>query len=241
MIDLHCHLLPNIDDGSESWEQSLEMASIAFNDGIRGAVCTPHWIQGSDWEPQVAAVKEKADEFNLRLSDAGIDFKVFPGMEIGITPNLVECVSSGQILTLAESEYLLLEIPFYSLPFGLEKLIDRLWGIGKKVILAHPERSKEFQENPCRIQDFKELGTLVQITASSLCGDFGTKAEKCSLDFAKMGVVDVISSDAHSTRRRPPIVSAGLKILEHEIGLEKVNKIIENTYNIIGLVSSRYE
>lgn len=235
MIDLHCHLLPNIDDGSKSWEQSLEMASIAFNDGIKGAVCTPHWIKGSDWEPKVTTINEKVDEFNLRLSDAGIDFKVFSGMEIGIAPNLVEFVSSGQVITLAESLYLLLEIPFYSLPFGLEELIDSFGDIGKKVVLAHPERSKEFQEDPCRIQHFKELGALVQITASSLCGDFGTKAEKCSLDFAKMGVIDFVSSDAHSTRRRPPIVSDGLKVLESEITLEEIDQIIENSYTIVGL------
>ena len=241
MIDLHCHLLPDIDDGPKSWEESLEMASIAAQDGIRGAVTTPHWIQGTNWEPEVSTVKEKVNEFNLKLVGAGIDFKVYPGMEIGITTNLAEFVSSGRILTLAEGEYLLLEIPFYSLPYGLEEIIDSLRKIGKKVILAHPERGKEFQENPSRILDFKELGVLVQITAGSLSGDFGEKATKCALDFAKLGVLDIVASDAHSTRRRRPIVSAGLRILEDEIGSDKVNEIIENSYKVIGLASSSYK
>jgi protein-tyrosine phosphatase len=238
MIDLHCHLLPNIDDGPKTWEESLEMASIAHQDGIKGAVMTPHWIQGTNWEPKSSTVIEKVNEFNIRLLDAGIDFKVYPGMEIGITANLAEFVSSGRILTLAEGECLLLEIPFYSLPYGLEEIINSLRKIGKKAILAHPERGKEFQENPARILDFKELGALVQITAGSFRGDFGDKAKKCALEFAKMGVLDIVSSDAHSTRRRRPIVSSGLKVLEAEIGSDKIDEIIENSYNVIGLKST---
>lgn len=211
------------------------MASIAHQDGIKGAVMTPHWIQGTNWEPKSSTVIEKVNEFNIRLLDAGIDFKVYPGMEIGITANLAEFVSSGRILTLAEGEYLLLEIPFYSLPYGLEGIINSLRKIGKKTILAHPERGKEFQENPARILDFKELGALVQITAGSLCGDFGDKAKKCALEFAKIGVLDIVSSDAHSTRRRCPIVSSGLKVLEAEIGSDKIDEIVQNSYNVVGI------
>jgi len=238
MIDLHCHLLPNIDDGPKTWEESLEMASIAYQDGIKGAVCTPHWIQGTNWEPQPSTVIEKVNEFNSRLLDAGIDFKVYPGMEIGITANLAEFVSSGRILSLAQGKYLLLEVPFYSLPYGIEEIIDSLQKIGKEVILAHPERGREFQENPSGILDFKELGVLLQITAGSLCGDFGDKAKKCALDFAEMGVLDIVSTDAHSTRRRRPIVSAGLKILEAELGSDKIDELIENSYKVAGLKST---
>lgn len=230
-------MLPNIDDGSKSWEESLEMVSIAHNDGIRGAVCTPHWIQGSDWEPSAASIRQKAEELNQRIEDAGMEFTVYPGMEIAITPNLDDLVASGCILPLSEGEYVLLEIPFYSPPLGLEEIIESLDRIGKKAILAHPERGKEFQEKPSRILGFKELGASVQITASSLGGDFGEKAEACSLSFAHMGVIDVVASDAHSSRRRPPIVSSGLKILEDEIGIDDVDKIIENSYTFAGLAS----
>lgn len=235
MIDLHCHLLPNIDDGPKSWEESLEMASIASQDGIKAAVCTPHWIQGTKWEPGPSEVIEKVNEFNARLLDKGIDFEVYPGMEIAITANLAEFVSSGLILSLAQRNHLLLEIPFYSLPYGIEDIIASLQDIGKEVILAHPERSRDFQENPSRILDFKELGALVQITAGSLCGDFGDKAKKCALNFAQMGVLDVVSSDAHSTRRRLPIVSSGLKILEAEVGSSIVDDLVKNSYKVVGL------
>jgi protein-tyrosine phosphatase len=153
MIDLHCHLLPNIDDGPKSWEESMEMVSIAHKDGIRGAVTTPHWIQGTNWQPDSSTVKEKVNELNMKLEAEGIDFKVYPGMEIGITTNLADLVSSGEILTLAEGDYLLVEVPYYSLPLGMDEIISGLRAIGRTAILAHPERSKELQECPERILD----------------------------------------------------------------------------------------
>ncbi len=236
MIDLHCHLLPNIDDGPKSWEESIEMVSIALQDGIKGAVTTPHWIQGTNWQPNSEIVKEMVKELNIKLDGEGIDFKVYPGMEIGITTNLPDLVSSGKIITLAEGNYLLLEIPYYSLPFGIEEIISGLRTIGKTAILAHPERSKELQENPRRVLDLIDLGALVQITASSLCGDFGDQARKCALEFARLGALDIVSSDAHSTRMRRPTVSKGLRILEDEIGAQRVDTIIDNSYRVIGCI-----
>ncbi len=236
MIDLHCHLLPNIDDGSKSWEESIEMVSIAHKDGIRGAVTTPHWIQGTNWQPDSGTVKEMVNELNIKLEGEGIEFKVYPGMEIGMTTNIVDLVSSGEILTLAEGDYLLLEIPYYSLPFGMEEIISGLRAIGKTAILAHPERCKELQESPRRILHLKDWGALVQITASSLYGDFGDQAKKCALEFAKMGAIDIVSSDGHSTTRRRPIVSKALRILEDEIGVQRVNAIIDNSYKVIGCI-----
>lgn len=236
MIDLHCHLLPNIDDGPKSWEESIEMVSIAHQDGIKAAVTTPHWIQGTNYQPNSKTVKKMVKELNIKLEDEGIDFKVYPGMEIGITTNLPDLLNSGDIITLAEGNYLLLEIPYYSLPFGMEEIISGLRAIGKTAILAHPERSKELQENPQRILDLIDLGVLVQITASSLCGDFGDQARKCALEFARLGALDIVSSDAHSTTRRPPIVSKALRILENEIGAQMVDTIIDNTYKVIGCI-----
>ena len=234
MIDLHCHLLPNIDDGPKSWEESIEMVSIARQDGIKGTVTTPHWIQGTNWQPDSEIVKEMVKELNIKLEGEGIDFKVYSGMEIGITTNIVDLVSSGEILTLAEGNYLLLETPHFSLPFGMEEIISGLRAIGKTTILAHPERCKELQENPRRVLDLIALGALVQITASSLWGDFGDQARKCALEFARLGALDIVSSDAHSTERRRPIVSKGLRILEDEIGTQMVDTMIDNSYNIIG-------
>ncbi len=233
MIDIHCHLLPNIDDGSKSWEESLEMIRIAIGDGIKGAVTTPHWIQGTNWQPSPETVRSVVAELNSRIGEAGLDFKVFPGMEIGIIPDLPRYVSNGEVLTLADSDYILIEIPFYSLPLGIEEVIFGLESLGKKAVLAHPERNREFQSAPKRILELVSMGALVQVTASSLSGGFGDAAKKCSLEFAKLGVLHFISSDAHSRKHRIPIVSDGLAVIKKHIGPALVDEVVSNTYQII--------
>ncbi len=100
MIDIHCHLIPNVDDGPSSWEESLEMAKIASQDGIRITIATPHWIQGTKWEPNPDAIKKKVDELNKKLRENEIPLDVLPGMEVGISENLPKIVSSGEVLTL---------------------------------------------------------------------------------------------------------------------------------------------
>ncbi len=233
MIDIHCHLLPNIDDGPKSWDESLEMVRIASEDGITGAVTTPHWIQGTSWQPGAETVKKMVEEMNARVEERGMEFRVYPGMEIGIIPDVARAVASGEVLCLAEGNFVLIEIPFYSLPLGIEEVIFGIESIGKTPVLAHPERNREFQGMPARIADLVGMGALVQVTAGSLCGSFGEAARRCSLEFAELGVLHFVSSDAHSTKHRTPVVSKGLAVLEKNIGSEKVSEIIANTYKVV--------
>lgn len=235
MIDIHCHLLPNIDDGPGSWDESLEMVRIALEDGIKGAVTTPHWIQGTDWQPAADTVRNMVGELNRMIEEREMDFRVYPGMEIGIIPDLAGVIESGDILPLAEGDYVLVEVPFYSLPLGIEEVIFGIESIGKTAVLAHPERNRDFQGGPEKIVDLVNIGALVQVTAASLCGGFGGGAQKCALEFARLGVLHFVSSDAHSTQHRAPIVSKGLAVLEKNIGEEKVHEIVANTYDVVGM------
>lgn len=233
MIDIHCHLLPDIDDGPKTWEESLDMIRIACADGIRGAVTTPHWIQGTNWQPSPDTVRGMVDEFNERIKKEGIEFTVYPGMEIGIIPDLPRTVSNGEVLTLADSDFILIEIPFYNLPLGIEEVIFGLESIGKTPVLAHPERNREYQSAPGRIAELVGMGALVQVTASSLSGGFGDAAKDCAIEFAKLGLLHFVSSDAHSRKHRSPIVSKGLAVIEKKIGKGAVDDLISNTYQII--------
>lgn len=235
MIDLHCHLLPNIDDGSCSWEESLDMVRMAHGNGIRGAVATPHWIEGTNWQPETRVVRDMVAEMNQRIEDAGIDFKVYPGMEVGITADLAGLIERDRILTLAEGDFLLLEVPFHSLPLGVAEIISELCSSGKWPVLAHPERNSELQQKPKRIMEFVKAGALIQVTAGSLSGEFGQSARKCAVEFAKLGALDFVSTDAHSVRYRKPIVSDGLKALEKAVGADDVNSVIEASYRIVNL------
>jgi protein-tyrosine phosphatase len=234
MIDIHCHLLPNVDDGPTSWEESLEMARVASKDGIRVAVTTPHWIRGTRWEPSPDEIKKKVEELNKKLKENEIPLTVLPGMEVGISGNLTKLVSSGEVLTLGESRYLLIEIPFVSLPFGIEEVIFNLKAGGIYPILAHPERNQELQRNPKRILELVKAGAFVQVTAGSFCGHFGEQAKRCIIQFAKLGVIHAVASDAHSMKERPPVVTGGLRVLEEFIGREEVEVLLANTYRFIG-------
>jgi len=230
MIDIHCHLLPNIDDGPSSWEESLEMARIASQDGIRTTIATPHWIQGTKWEPNPDEIKKKVDELNNKLKENEIPLNVLPGMEVGISENLPKLVSSGEVLTLGEGRYLLIEIPFVSIPCGIEEIIFNLKDIGIHPVLAHPERNQELQKNPKKILELTGTGASIQVTSGSLCGNFGEKAKRCAIQFAKDGVIDAVASDAHSTVKRPPIITDGLRGLEEFIGKEQIEALVANTY-----------
>lgn len=230
MIDIHCHLLPNIDDGPSSWEESLEMARIASQDGIRTTIATPHWILGTKWEPNPDEIKKKVDELNNKLKENEIPLNVLPGMEVGISENLPKLVSSGEVLTLGESRYLLIEIPFVSIPRGIEEIIFNLKDIGIRPVLAHPERNEELQKNPKKILELTGTGASIQVTSGSLCGNFGEKAKRCVIQFAKDGVIDAVASDAHSTAKRPPIITDGLRSLEELIGKNQIEALVANTY-----------
>ncbi|MGH7889143.1 MAG: tyrosine-protein phosphatase, partial [Thermodesulfobacteriota bacterium] len=214
MVDIHCHLLPNVDDGPAQWEESLEMARMAVRDGISISVTTPHCIQGTKWEPHPDEIREKVNELNHRLLYEKIPLTVLTGMEVGISENLPELVNSGRVLTLGDSNYLLVEIPFISIPLGIEEVIFNLKAKGIITVLAHPERNKEIQKNPKRVLELVNAGALVQITAGSCCGYFGENAMRCVKELAKLGAIHAVASDAHDLDKRPPNVTEGLKALE---------------------------
>ena len=233
LVDIHCHVLADIDDGPSDWEQSLNMARVAEDNGISTIVTTPHWIQGTSWQPSYKTVLEKIDKLNELLTSKKINLKVLSGMEVGISENLVDLLNSGEILTLANSKYVLIEIPYISLPFGLEEIVFEIISAGYIPLLAHPERNKELQTNPGRILDLIDRGALAQITAGSLCGDWGDNAKDCSVEFANMDAIFAVASDGHSSNSRPPEMLSGLRVLESLVGEDKVLEILSNSEKII--------
>lgn len=233
MIDIHCHLLPDVDDGPSSWEESIEMSKIAVNDGIKYSITTPHWIQGTKWQPDPGLITDKVSELNSRLADQGINLKVFSGMEIGISENLSELLDSDSLLTLANTKYVLLEIPILNLPFGIERIMFELNSKGFVPVLAHPERNRVLQKDPEKIQELIDFGALVQITSGSLFGLYGEGAKDCATEFARLGCVDIVASDAHSARGRRPEISNGLDYIKDISGEDLKERILAFMENFI--------
>lgn len=214
MIDIHCHILPDIDDGPSNWDVSIEIAKKAVSEGITNIVATPHWIQGTNWETDSGEVKEKTALLNTLLNNQNIPLTVHPGMEAAITEGLDKLIKNGEVLTLAGTNCLLLDMPYGSLPYGIEIILSNLVSNSIIPVIAHPERNTDFQSNPGIVKKFKDIGAMIQITSTSFMGSFGDEARTCAISFSKMNVIDFIATDAHSVNKRPPIVREAFKIWE---------------------------
>ena len=163
MIDIHCHILPGIDDGAENIEDSLQMAKEAVRQGIHAIIATPHYNQHYHNEKQ--NIIAKAAELNLHLSENNIPLTIIPGQEIRIYGEILEDYQSGKILTMAQTTYLFIELPSGHVPRFTERLLYDLQVAGLVPIIVHPERNQEIIKNPDLLYGFVNNGALSQITA----------------------------------------------------------------------------
>ena len=219
MIDCHCHILPSMDDGASSIAESIEMAKIAFADGIRKIVATPH-VNGNRYSPE--DISKRADELNRSLAEHGIQVQVYPAAELSmsIDPSLFSQY------TINRTKYALVEFPHDHFPRFAAKLLTFLCNEGLKPIVAHPERNPGVIRNPASFIDLLKPGIYVQITAGSLTGDFGVDARICSELLLDSGKVDIIASDAHSKYDRPPILSKAIEAASKRIGFERASRMV---------------
>ena len=211
MIDLHCHLLPGLDDGPATMGDAVEMARAAWESGTRTVVCTPHMHPRYPTEPHrvwegVAALRDALD-----AADIPLDLR--PGGEIAIE-HLASM--SDQELDMASvgggGMWLMLEMPFEGWPIRLPEILSDLEMRGYRVILAHPERADAIQRAPDRMRDIVGRGALVQLTAGSFLGDHGPAARRTALLLLAGGAAHLLASDGHSAGPwRPPVLDQGLQ------------------------------
>lgn len=225
MIDLHCHILPCLDDGPDSLELSLEMAKQAVAEGITGVIATPHCIQGlyfSNGTVVLAAVAE----FKEALAEAGINLDIWPGAEVRIELETAKDIASGSVLTLCNlGKHVLLEFPLGSVPPNVGQVIFELMLAGVRPIIAHPERNKEILAEPQLLSGLIEKGCLVQVTAGSLTGDFGSQVQEFTKEIIGLGWVHFVASDAHDHQRRPLKLREALVLTEQSLGAEGAREI----------------
>jgi protein-tyrosine phosphatase len=228
MIDTHCHILPGVDDGSPDIRTSLDMATIAVDDGIRTLVATPHIDSPS---LTALAVRQQVEAFNRRLTDEGIPLTVVPGGEVAsfLPLRIMEAHSiNGR-------GYILLEFPHSHLPVHAGETIRQIERDGFKVLIAHPERNPSVIRNPKVLAGLVAgTGALIQITANSLTGEFGPKIRACARYLLKKKLVHVIASDAHSAGFRRPVLSDALKVAEKMLGKDAASRLVsENPRAVI--------
>lgn len=210
MIDLHCHYLPGIDDGSQSLAESLDLARASVADGITHAAMTPH-IHPGRYENMRSTVVAATHEFQAALIGAEIPLKIFPGGEVRLSSDVIDLLEQDELPflgTMHGYRLLLLEFPYGQLPVGTEKLAR--WLIARKIrpLIAHPERNKVIMRNAEMLRPFVEMGCLMQVTAASLLGGFGPAAQDCAHLMLGRRWVFVIATDAHNLLHRAPVMTA---------------------------------
>ena len=220
MIDIHSHILPGVDDGAKDLSESLALLNIAQNDGITHMVATPH-IHIGRFNNSASQLYSELANLKAQALVNNIDIKLAVAAEVRLDVELMSLVLGNKlpfIGTLNSVNYLLLELPHSHVPQGYDKFINWLAKQNIKVIIPHPERNRDIQVNPFYIDRLKQLGCEFQLTASSIEGAWGETAKNISIDMLKKGLVTYVASDAHSVKRRPPILSKAKKIVSELIG-----------------------
>ena len=212
MIDIHCHILPGIDDGAHDLNASLAMADMAVADGIQVVIATPH-VDGSG-RLSMAMINTAVDQLNSVLQQRGVALVVLPGAELQFhaAKQLVDqyCLASGS--------FFLLEFPHSHLPADALDLIYAFIQKGLTPIIAHPERNRELSMEPGKLSLLIEAGAKAQITAGSLTGELGSNAQACARFLLKNNLVHFMATDSHSPNFRTPILSKAVKTAKKYLG-----------------------
>ncbi|HIX36021.1 MAG TPA: tyrosine protein phosphatase [Candidatus Limosilactobacillus merdigallinarum] len=233
MVDLHCHLLPGVDDGSKSMAISLRLAREATENGVTHALLTPHHMNGRYVNHKKDVIKE-TQAFADELAKHNIPLTVFPGQEVRINGNLLQALDDDDILFADEGgQYLMLEFPDDDVPHYTKQMIFYLQQRGITPVIVHPERNTMIMDHPDILYDLLSKGCLSQITASSYVGTFGKKVAHFSRQLIAAGQGYVFASDAHDLPGRKYEMRQAFDQLESEFGPRMVACYQQNARSII--------
>ena len=213
MIDIHTHIIPEIDDGAKNEGISLKMLDMAEKSGTKKIILTPHYFRGRYMESLVH-VKRRAEHVKKIAKYHDINIEIYAGQEIYFTPSLLEDLRDGEIGTLNDTRYMLIELDMAEIE---ECTLDVLYELKIKgiiPIIAHPERYLQFQAKPSMINDFIEEGCLFQLNAGSIGGILGEASRKLAKLYLENGIYNFIGSDAHSDGRRSTDIQQFVREIE---------------------------
>lgn len=232
MIDIHAHILPGADDGAQTITESMELIMQAKKEGITDIIATSH-ADNPHYDVTKNVVLEKIELLNIEMKRNNLSINIHSGQEIRIGQSTIEKLKNGELLTLANSKYVLIELPTGGIPAYSVQIIQDILKLGKVPIIAHPERNRAIAENPNRLLKLINHGALAQITAGSLAGHFGKTIQKQSLQLVDANLVHTYGSDVHNTKTRPLLFDSGLRYLEKHKRLDAVDIFLENNARII--------
>jgi protein-tyrosine phosphatase len=218
-VDIHCHVLPHIDDGASSWDEALAMARMAVEDGTSTIIATPHQL-GSYAQNDAAAIRQKVSQINALLNQQKIPLTVLPGADVRIEAEMLDLLRAGKVLTLGDQKkHVLLELP-HEMYLPLEPVLEGLARLKLTGILSHPERNHGLLKNPELISGLVDAGCFMQVTAGSLTGTFGPQCQDLATEMVARQQVHFVATDAHGSRARRPLLRRAFDIVADIAGWE---------------------
>ena len=204
MTDIHCHILPGVDDGAESMDEALAMARMAWESGVRRIIATPHCNLSEFSNFRSAELAKHFVELRRAVEQAGIGVEILPGAEIFTTPQVPELLQQKKLLTLANSRYLLMEFYFDEDAETMSSLLQQVAALDYVPVIAHPERYDAVQRDPYLVGHWFHSGYVIQLNKGSILGRLGRRAEAAADWILERGLAHTVASDAHSSEVRTP-------------------------------------
>ena len=226
MIDLHCHILPAIDDGATDLEMALEMARIAVADGIREIACSPHIYPGM-YDNATQGIRAAVAALQTELDQRDIPLRLHANADVHLVPGLIDGLRAGTVPTIAGSRYLLLEPSHHVAPPRFEESVFELMTAGYTVLITHPERLSWVEDHYAVFERISRRGAWMQITAGALTGRFGRRVKYWGERFVGDGHCMVLATDAHHPQRRPPLLAEAREAAAALVGVEEATHMVQ--------------
>ena len=227
--DIHCHLLPGIDDGSSSIEESIETLRRAEKEGVSEIVLTPHYIENTRYNCNNKNKLELFKKLKKEMSKQDINIKLYLGNENYMSMNFIDLLKSNEIMTINNSRYLLLEFPLNQIYKNTKGYLYELVTKGYVPILAHPERYRDFQNNPDLVEEYTRMGILLQGNYKSLLGKYGSKAKKTLKLLLKRDLITFLGSDIHH-----------IEDYQLDKAYKKVKRIVKDENRVVDIFSNNF-
>jgi protein-tyrosine phosphatase len=235
MIDLHCHILPDLDDGVRTMDDALDLARVAEEEGVKKIVATPHLFRDNfDWG-DFSVIEEKRRALAEAISGQNIRVDILPGAEVHVSHDLINTVRKNrEHLVLNKSSYMFIEFPSSHIFAGAKQLFFELMAEGIRPIITHPERNAVFVQSPVTLFELVQMGSLAQANAGSFLGLYGDQAERAVSHFLELNLVHFIATDGHSPRSLSSRLREAVGKAEALIGPERAQALVnENPYAVI--------
>lgn len=235
MIDIHCHILPGIDDGAKDMTEALALINLAVADGVKRIVVTPHLHFGR-FDNYLPVIESSFISLKEAVNKENIQIELAYAAEVRLDSEILSLLASKQLPlygSYKNQQFMLLEFPHSHIPAGSDLLVKHLLKKNITPVIAHPERNRDLLKSPDKIKPFVRLGCWFQVTANSITGHFGDECQALAISYIEQGYIQIIASDAHNLKRRPPVLSEARCKVTALFGEEKAQQLFyDNAYNI---------